>query len=152
MDCLHSAQMKQAECQWRPSNDINLQHNTVKSSPPGLSGSPRPPLPSDGFGAAGASLGEEFREAVSTERLVLAAGKLLAGQGGLTAGADKALLARQISDLQAGWLAGGAYLVPGLPSEGDSAGGENIVTLHTLRSHFVLSNEINIWKILKYKI
>ena len=32
-----------------------------------------------------------------------------------------------------------AYLVPGLPSEGDSARGENIVALHTLGRHFVLN-------------
>ena len=35
MDCLHSAQMKQAECQCRPSNDINLTTENISflSSP-----------------------------------------------------------------------------------------------------------------------
>ena len=55
-------------------------------------GSPGAPLASDRFGAAGASLGEELCKAVRTEGLLLSAGELLARQGGLTAGADKALL------------------------------------------------------------
>ena len=49
-------------------------------------------LTSDWFGAARTPLGEELGETLSTERFVLAAGKLLSRQRSLTAGADKTLL------------------------------------------------------------
>ena len=145
MDCLHSAQMKQAECQCRPSNDINLTTENISLLSSPLPGSPGSPLASDGFGAAGTSLGEELCKTLSTERFLLSAGELLPGQGGLTAGADETLLGGNKKHLRL--LAGGrlTYLVPGLPSESDSSGGEDIVALHTLGRHFVF-NKINKYK------
>lgn len=53
---------------------------------------PGAPLASDGFGAAGASLGEELCKAVGTERFVLSAGELLTCQWSGAPGTDEALL------------------------------------------------------------
>jgi len=81
---------------------------------------PSAALAGDGLAAARAPLGKQLPEAVGTVGLVLPAGKLLASEG------RRAVCAQE------------ARPVPGLPAEGDAAGGEHTLALGALRRHLVL--------------